>query len=220
VKHDRLALSALPTAWVCSLVAVSVLLVLSGCTAAPDPSTAASADPSGYRGGIPVKDPYTMPRASLTDTAGQSYNLATSPSKPVTLLFFGYTSCPDVCIAVMNDVAMALGRIASQDRDQIQVVFVTTDPARDTPTKIRHYLDQFDPDFIGLTGSSMQIQAVADRVGVNISGVQRLAGGGYEIAHSAQVIGFTRDRGVVVWPQSTAVGALAHDFAVLVDRSR
>jgi protein SCO1/2 len=220
VKHDRPPSSALPTAWVCSLVAVSVLLALAGCTAAPDPAAPAPAGRAGYRGGIPLKDPYRMPRASLTDTAGQSYNLATSPSKPVTLLFFGYTSCPDVCIAVMNDVAMALARIPTEDRDQIQVLFVTTDPARDTPRKIRQYLDRFDSTFIGLTGSMVEIKAVADRVGVNISGVQRLAGGGYDIAHSAQVIGFTRDRGVVVWPQDTPVGALVEDFQVLVDRSR
>ena len=53
------------------------------------------------------------------------------------LLFFGYTNCPDVCRAVLADVALALQRLGPADRDQIQVIFVTTDPARDTPAGSR-----------------------------------------------------------------------------------
>jgi len=135
------------------------------------------------------------------------------------LLFFGYTSCPDVCIAVMNDVAMALGRITTEDRDQIQVVFVTTDPARDTPARIRRYLDRFDADFIGLTGSFLDVKAAGDQVGVEITGTSDVRGGAYAVGHSAQVIGFSRTHGVVLWEPGTPVGALTHDFALLVERS-
>ena len=151
---------------------------------------------------------------------GQSYNLASSPSKPVTLLFFGYTNCPDVCIAVLSDIALALQRMEPADRDQIQVVFVTTDPARDKPRQIRKYLRRFNPDFIGLTGSLATIKQAASQVGVDIEGMEKLPSGGYEVGHSAHVIGFSRNSGVVVWTPGSSIGSLKHDFALLVDRSR
>ena len=161
-----------------------------------------------------------MPEVSLTDTSGRPYNLSTTPSKPVTLLFFGYTHCPDVCIAVLSDVSLALQRLAPADRDQIQMVFVTTDPARDQEKQIRRYLDRFNPTFVGLTGPMSTIKRAASDVGVEIEGMRKLPSGGYEVGHSAQVIGFSRNSGVVIWTPGTPLGALKHDFALLVERSR
>jgi protein SCO1/2 len=205
----------------CSLLALGVLLLISGCTVAPSgPTGQANADPAGYTGGASVPEPYSMPDISLIDTSGRPYNLATTPSKPVTLLFFGYTNCPDVCITVMSDVSLALQRLAPADRDQIQMVFVTTDPARDQEKQIRHYLDRFDPNFVGLTGPLSTIKRAASQVGVDIEGMKKLPSGGYEVGHSAQVIGFSRDSGVVLWTPGTPIAALKHDFALLVERSR
>jgi protein SCO1/2 len=197
------------------------LLVLVGCTPAPKESAGHGyADPAGYQGGSSLPEPYTMPDITLTDTAGRPYNLASSPSKPVTLLFFGYTKCPDVCIAVLADVATALQRMPSADRDHIQVVFVTTDPARDDGKQIRAYLDRFDPTFVGLTGPLATIKKAASQVGVHIEGMQKLPSGGYEVGHSAQVIGFDHTSGVVLWTPETSIAALKHDFSLLVERSR
>jgi protein SCO1 len=205
----------------CSLLAIGVLLLISGCTAAPSgPSGHRDADPAGYMGGSSLPEPYAMPAVSLTDTSGRPYNLSTTPSKPVTLLFFGYTHCPDVCIAVLSDVSLALQRLAPADRDQIQLVFVTTDPARDQETQIRRYLDRFNPSFVGLTGPMSTIKRAASDVGVDIEGKKKLPSGGYEVGHSAQVIGFSRNSGVVIWTPGTPGAALKHDFALLVDRSR
>jgi protein SCO1/2 len=204
-----------------SLLAVVVLLLISGCIAAPSgPTGQRNADPAGYTGGSSLPEPYSMPEMSLTDTSGRPYNLATTPSKPVTLLFFGYTHCPDVCITVLSDVALAMKRLAPADRDQIQFIFVTTDPARDTERAIRRYLDRFDPSFVGLTGPLPTIKRAATQVGVDIEGVEKLPSGGYEVGHSAQVIGFSRNSGVVLWTPGTPIGALKHDFALLVERSR
>jgi protein SCO1 len=205
----------------CSLLAIGVLLLISGCTAAPSgPSGHRDADPAGYMGGSSLPEPYAMPAVSLTDTSGRPYNLSTTPSKPVTLLFFGYTHCPDVCIAVLSDVSLALQRLAPADRDQIQLVFVTTDPTRDQETQIRRYLDRFNPSFVGLTGPMSTIKRAASDVGVDIEGKKKLPSGGYEVGHSAQVIGFSRNSGVVIWTPGTPGAALKHDFALLVDRSR
>lgn len=195
------------------------LLILMACT--PATTTARSAPESvGYRSGLSPAKPYVMPDVTLTDGTGRPYNLVASPSKPVTLLFFGYTHCPDVCTTVLADVARALQGITAADRDQIQVVFVTTDPARDTSGQIRSYLRRFDPTFIGLTGPLGVIKTVAGRVGVDIEGMEQLPSGGYEVGHSPQVIGFARTSGVVVWTPDVAIGDLEHDFALLVDRSR
>jgi protein SCO1 len=205
----------------CSLLAIGVLLLISGCTAAPSgPTGQRDADPAGFAGGSSLPEPYSMPEVSLIDTSGRPYNLSTTPSKPVTLLFFGYTNCPDVCIAVLSDVSLALQRLAPADRDQIQLVFVTTDPARDQERQIRRYLDRFNPSFVGLTGPMSTIKRAASEVGVDIEGKKKLPSGGYEVGHSAQVIGFSRDSGVVIWTPGTPVAALKHDFALLVERSR
>jgi protein SCO1 len=205
----------------CSLLAIGVLLLISGCTAAPSgPTGHRDADPAGYMGGSSLPEPYSMPEVSLLDTSGRPFNLATTPSKPVTLLFFGYTHCPDVCIAVLSDVSLSLQRLAPADRDQIQLVFVTTDPARDQEKQIRRYLDRFNPSFVGLTGPMSTIKRAASEVGVDIEGKKKLASGGYEVGHSAQVIGFSRNSGVVIWTPGTPIAALKHDFALLVERSR
>jgi protein SCO1 len=204
-----------------SLMAIVVLLLISGCIAAPSgPRGQRNADPAGYTGGSSLPEPYSMPEVSLTDTSGRPYNLATTPSKPVTLLFFGYTHCPDICIAVLSDVALAMQRLSAADRDQIQFIFVTTDPARDKEKQIRRYLDRFNPSFVGLTGPLSMIKTAATEVGVDIEGVKKLPSGGYEVGHSAQVIGFSRNSGVVLWTPGTPIAALKHDFALLVERSR
>ena len=157
-----------------------------------------------------------MPEVSLTDTSGRAYNLATTPSKPVTLLFFGYTHCPDVCIAVLSDVSMALQRLAPADRDHIQLIFITTDPARDKEKQIRRYLDRFNPTFVGLTGQMSTIKGAASEVGVDIEGKRKLSSGGYEVGHSAQVIGFSRTSGVVIWRRVLGGwGAQGYRFSVL-----
>lgn len=206
-----------------AVTALALALTLAtGCTAPTEPNAIVreSADPSGFRGAA-LPDPYVMPDSTLVDTAGQSFNLRRSPSKPVRLLFFGYTNCPDVCTTVLAEIATALGRLDPSVRDQVQVLFITTDPSRDTGQRMRSYLDRFDPSFIGLTGDLAAVKAVAERVGVEIAGLKRLPGGGYEVGHGAQVIGFDKSSsGVVVWTQPTPVADLMHDLTLLVDKQR
>lgn len=201
------------------LLAVGLLLAVSGCTAPAQHPEGYTADAEGYLGGSSLPQPYAMPDVTLTDTAGQPYNLTTSPSRPVTLMFFGYSRCPDVCNTVLADLATALQRLGPGERDHIQVIFVTTDPARDEPPVIRRYLDGFDPSFVGLTGSLTTIRQAAEQVGVDIQGMKKLPSGGYEVGHSTQVIGFDRTDGVVLWTPETPIGDLKHDFALLVAKA-
>ena len=84
----------------------------------------------GYHGAV-LDQQYVVPDTPLTDTDGAPYSLAADTDKPLTLVFFGYTHCPDICQVVMATIASALTRLDEQDRDRVDVVFVTTDPARD-----------------------------------------------------------------------------------------
>lgn len=201
------------------LTQLALLILFTGCTTGG--GAVREPDTGGYRAGTALPDPYELPDATLTDSTGRAYNLRKSPTKPVLLLFFGYVHCPDVCRAVLADVATALQRCDPAVRDRIQVVFVTTDPARDTPGAIGAYLDRFDPSFVGLTGELATIKKVAHRVGVDISGTKKLPSGGYDVGHSAQVIGFDAERsGVVLWTPDNSLADLKHDYALLVDRAR
>lgn len=213
------------------LISLAALFVLvsSGCGSKADekpdnPGGAVikteQADPNGLRGAV-LDTPYTMPRTSLTDTGGNEFNLVTSTTKPVTLVFFGYTHCPDVCNTVLADIASAMTKLDDQTRSEIQMVFITTDPARDTGPVMRKYLDRFDPSFTGLTGTMSVIKSVAQALGVPVEGMQKLPSGGYEVGHGAQVIGFgNNDKAGVLWLSNAAIGDLAHDFKMLVERNR
>jgi protein SCO1 len=206
------------------LIGAVALIALAGCTSGKDADGGVvrtpAKDPNGLRGAT-LDHPYTIPATTFTDTGGNEFNLVTSTRKPVTLLFFGYTNCPDVCNAVLADIASALTKLDPAVRDGLQVLFITTDPARDDGPAIRRYLDRFDPSFVGLTGPLPTIKSVAMAVGVAVEGMRRLPSGGYEVGHTAQVIGAgTDDKAGVVWPQDTSIGDLAHDFGRLVEINR
>ncbi len=214
------------------IVMLTVLTVLlAGCGGSGDGEESADnpggavirspkADPNGLRGAV-LDTPYALPRTTLTDTGGAQFNLVTSTAKPVTLVFFGYTNCPDVCNTVLADIASAMTKLDDSTRSEIQMVFITTDPARDDGKTIRSFLDRFDPTFTGLTGDLGVIKTVAKSVGVAVEGMQKLPSGGYEVGHGAQVIGFGKDDTAgVLWTANTSIGDLAHDFGMLVDRNR
>lgn len=173
-----------------------------------------TANPHGFRGAY-LERPYRKPTVTLTDTAGQPYALATGMTKPVTLVVFVYTSCPDICPTVLADLASALRRADPVVRARTEVLVITTDPARDSPAVLRSYLDRFDPAFVGLTGSLAEIKKAADALGVALE-VKRLPSGGFEIGHGAQVIGFGPDGTAhLVWMPGTPVGDLRHDIEQL-----
>lgn len=197
--------------WV-ALLAAAVLAT--GC--APSAPEAAPSLDAGFRG-TELTAPFEVTEVTLTDTQSESYTVTSSAGRPVQVLFFGYTHCPDVCPGVLADLASAMNRVTDDTRTQVEVIFVTTDPARDTPGVIREYLDRFDPQFTGLTGDLSSIVSLADSVGVAIEKQTPLPSGGYDVDHTASVIGIDRQgRGSVVWTVGTPIGDFAHDFERLV----
>lgn len=107
-----------------------------------------------------------------------------------TLLYFGYTHCPDVCPITLAKMATALRRLDADVRDQIQVLFVSVDPSRDTPEVLKQYTDAFGPEFIGLTGERTDINAVANRYRVTYDYDDEDAYGNYTVTHTSAVFAF------------------------------
>jgi len=120
--------------------------------------------------GLHLVDPYQKPEFTLTDTTGAPFDLTERTAAGPTLLFFGYTHCPDVCPTTMADVSIALSKVDPAVAAETSVVFVTTDPTRDTPQVLGEYLDLFDgglpTQFIGLTGDQAQIDQAQLAAGV------------------------------------------------------
>lgn len=201
-----------------ALVALLVTGTLAACSQVPDQTTIVmGGDDDGMNGAV-LTTPYDVPKVALHDTAGDAYDLAKDTTTPLTLVFFGYTHCPDVCQVVMATIASALNRLDESAREDVSVVFVTTDPDRDTPEVLRAYLDRFNPDFVGLTGDLDEIVALGEGMGVSIAKGQELPDGGYEVDHSTPVIGVEgKGEAPIVWTQTVSAAQLAEDITAMVE---
>jgi protein SCO1/2 len=172
--------------------------------------------PKGIRGVI-VTPGLPKPTFTLTDTSGQPFDLTARTQGYVTLLYFGYTHCPDVCPTHMANIATALRQLRPSVTSRIKVVFVTTDPARDTGPVLRAWLDHFDSDFIGLTGTAEQLQAAAAATGMPPATTENLGNGNYAVDHGAQVDAITTDNLVhVEYPSGYAAKDWVNDLPKLV----
>jgi len=198
---------------------VSAALVLSACggkddSGKPPISGLQTPDNHGYKGTY-LETPFIVPDISLPDDAGDPYSIATATA-PVKLVFFGYTNCPDICQIVMSTIASAVARLDAKQRADVQVAFVTTDPARDTGPVLRTYLDRLDPDFVGVTGKLDRIVDLGKPLKVYLADGKKLPGGGYEVEHSTYVFGVTGDEARVIWNQGTSPADMATDIIKLL----
>jgi protein SCO1 len=177
----RVLVSPFPRSRLAALT-VSAGLVLAGCggAAAEEPAeghdhgaVAQVEGPADRYAGLDLPDPYQRPSFTLTGPDGQPYDFAAETAGTPTLLFFGFTNCPDVCPTTMADVAVALRGVDPALAEQVRVVFVTTDPAFDTPEVLTEYLGRFDADlptrFAGLTGTQEQIDQAQLATGVPVA---------------------------------------------------
>ncbi len=201
-----------------SIVALSLgdlASVASGQEAKRDP-THAERPEATYRGGL-VAPPLPKPRFVLTDTSGAPFDFWNRTLGSVTLLFFGYTYCPDQCPMHMANIGVALKKLPSGIADQVQLVFVTTDPARDTPVQLRRWLDNFDKHFVGLTGTEAVLEAVQKTAGVPPTHKTEPHNGNYSIAHSNFVVAYTKDNlAHVIYPGGGSKDDWIHDLPLLI----
>ncbi len=175
-----------------------------------------SSDDDGMQGAV-LTTPYTWPEGSLVDTEGDQVDLRKGLEKPLTMVFFGYSHCPDICQAVMADLASAMARLDESEAEDVAVWFVTTDPARDDPATLREYLDRFNPAFEGFTGPLDDVVKIAAAVHIPVEQGPKLPSGGYEVTHGTPVLGVTPDGTVpIVWTEGTSAARLAEDIHTML----
>jgi protein SCO1 len=152
-----------------------------------------------YPGLIQSPRPYSAPAVTLTDTTGATVDLAASSRGRITLVYFGYTNCPDVCPTDMALNASAVSQLPASVASKVQVVFITTDPNRDSRPVLRRWLDRFDSSFIGLTGDVGRIHQAESALGMPLSYAQTdtsgddADSGGYAVVHAGYTMVFTPD---------------------------
>jgi protein SCO1/2 len=209
------------------LLAFSLALV--GCSTSDDhsshgaPAAVKTVESDSPFKGAWLQTPYLLPNGKFTDTEGNSVNWATDglPGE-VNIVFFGYTYCADgFCQTQTATAAAAVRGLPSEIKSKVRVVFITTDPARDTPEVLRNFLDQYGEDIIGLTGDFDVIQKAGLALGVEIEEPPSPAPAeGYEVGHGTQLIGFGRGGAIsqapVVWLPETPVADIRADIEVLV----
>jgi protein SCO1/2 len=135
--------------------------------------------------GTSYNEPYpTAPQVELIKSDGETFRLSDQKEK-IVLLFFGYTSCPDICPTTLAEMKQVMDVLGDKSKS-VQVVFVSVDPERDTPEKIQKYVEHFNPNFIGLSGSSAELENIWKKYGIFREKVESDSAFGYIINHTAR----------------------------------
>jgi protein SCO1/2 len=212
-RRRLLSASGRPLA-VAGILAPALLLFGLGCRSGNDGATT-----TGYRGTV-LPQPREKVEFTLTDTEGEPFEFAKETAGFVTLVFFGYTYCPDVCPIHMANIGTVLKDLPFELRQQIKVIFITTDPERDTLQRLRTWLDNFDASFIGLRGTQDEVNEIAVQLGLPPSMRVETEEGGYQVGHSSYVMAFTKDdRAHVFYGFGTRQADWAHDLPKLVSET-
>jgi protein SCO1/2 len=150
-----------------------------------------------------------LPKASIA--AGGDFTLE-SASGPVSLkdyrgklvlVYFGYTFCPDICPTSLASTAEGLKQLKPEEAARVAMIFISVDPERDTPPRLKEYAEFFHPSLVGVTGTPENLAEIAKRYGVFYARQKvETAGGGYVVDHSADTY--------VVGPNGQLVGKIAH----------
>lgn len=156
-----------------------------------------------------IANPHPLTDFTLTDQNGQPFALSALRGKP-TLLFFGFTQCPDLCPTTLAEFK-GTKKLLGADADKLHVVFISVDPGHDTNAVIKNYLAAFDPTFIGLRGDDAVLSKVAQEYDLTYQKVP-LSGGGYTVDHTATSFLIDAQGQLrVVYPYGVPASALAKD---------
>jgi protein SCO1/2 len=175
---------------------------------------AGAAPPAGLKSGV-FEPPRAAPTMALASSNGKPFRLADYRGK-VVILEFGYTHCPAICPTTLATLAQARALLGSQAAE-VQVVFVTVDPARDDVARLGSYLARFDRGFIGLTGSGQQVDAVLKDYGISASRQPMAGGSDYGMSHSSYLY-FIDRKGLLraLMPFGRPAADVAHDARLLL----
>ncbi|MCC8403725.1 SCO family protein [Paraburkholderia sp. MMS20-SJTN17] len=154
---------------------------------------------------------------TLTDDAGRAVSAASFKGR-ASLVYFGYTHCPDVCPETMGRLMQVLGKLGP-DAQKVRILFITVDPARDTPQALHDYVAAFDPQHAeGLTGTDSQIESLAKRYRVAYQMEKRDPNGNYEVTHSSAVYVFdSQGHARLLATDHDTPDAIAQDLRRVID---
>lgn len=169
-------------------------------------------------GGITFDQPVPKPDFTLTDTDGEAFHFAADTDGDLTLLYFGYTMCPDICPVHLAQIAETFEEFP-QIGSAAKVVFVTVDPDRDTPEVVRAFLDNFDRRFIGLTGTDEELEAAQIAAGVPVA-TKDGTGPNYTVGHAGQVLAYAPDGFMYSqYPFGTRQTTWLNDLSLLAEKT-
>jgi protein SCO1/2 len=209
--------------WLVGVLAAALSAVLVTACSQPVREQANRAAPtSDYRGDV-LGVPEILTGAISDMELGSGLGSATlgelQRTHPILLLYFGFTSCPDVCPTTMADIGNALRGLAPAAQREVQVVFVTSDPARDTAAVLSKWLAAFDADlplpFIGLRGPVRDVDALGAAVGVPLAPPTTAPDGTVEVEHGTQVLAFVKGTARLAWLSDATSEDYRHDLALL-----
>lgn len=154
----------------------------------------------------------------LTDENGEPVTAADYADARLTLLFFGYTNCPDVCPMTLSRLSAAISGLDESVRDDIVALFVSVDPKRDTPERLKKYTAHFGPWFVGLTGTQDELTRFTKAMRVAYGYGEPNENGFYLVSHSAAVFVFDDEQQVrLLINQQQTVDAITNDLKTLLD---
>ena len=208
-------------------LAVATAALLAGCAGQPSEPVAVvrGGDADGLHG-TEITGVIDRPALVLRDIDSAAFDLRSRPADELTALFFGYTRCPDVCPTTMADLAAATRLLDDEQREDVEVVFVTEDPQSDTPRVLRSYLDRFDRSFHGLIGGNDETEQALDalkaprteRAAAPVAGTSphsHASGSGHAVDHTGNVYVFRGDR-TIVYTGGTTPSQYAEDFRTIL----
>ena len=211
------------------LITLLALPLIAGCSPrAPEraettPPAEAGLPPAVLRNrlrGVMLGTPQAKPEIRLTTVDGAPFSLRDDTKGYLTLLFFGYTHCPDVCPVHVANISKVMKTLPDEISNRIRFVFVTTDPERDKPELLKAWLANFHPAIIGVTGTPEQIKQAQIAAGLLPAAkevVDSTAPDAYLVSHAAQVIAFTSDDlAHIVYPFGIRQQDWANDLPILV----
>lgn len=185
--------------------------------AACDAGNGTARTDSEFRG-AELSEPFPAPDFTLLDTEGAEFRFRRETTGYLTLLLFGYTHCPDICPVHMANLAAVLGDLLYEQRSRVKVVFVTTDPERDTPAVVREWLNHFDRSFIGLVGDLETVNEIQAAFRLPPAVRQEMPSGEHLVGHASQVVAITSDGLVrVFYPSGVRQADWAQDLPRLLE---
>ncbi|MGW8248868.1 MAG: SCO family protein [Acidiferrobacterales bacterium] len=204
-------------AWLAVLTA-SLFLLLAGCDNSPSGSASTIQRPPAQFRLANVNGSVSSLEFTLVDSASNKPVTGDTYQGKYVLMYFGYTHCPDVCPTTLVRMSRALKQLGERLSKNIQILFITLDPARDSARLMSEYTKNFGPHIAGLRGTDAQIQNVANRYHVAYGTGKRDKYGNYEVVHGSAIYIFGTDgKARLMAKPNDPASSISHDLRMLMD---